>query len=182
MKSLIKVGVDRVPFWISALCTISADGARTTPPTIIQIIGDDCGANDFGYQNGKRTLTPHIDSLVADGIEFSSYHTYKVCSPSRASIMTGRYPWGVGYYDMKGPEVVPMEYQLLPQLLRQHAGYATAMLGKWNLGHSLFPHTPTRRGFDTFFGYYAACLVDYWYHGAPANEEGRRNCLGHRRR
>jgi arylsulfatase B len=73
---------------------------------------------------------------------------------------------------MKGPEVVPVEFKLTPELLREHAGYATAMLGKWNLGHTLFPYTPTRRGFDTFFGYYAACLVDYWYHGSPKNQCG----------
>jgi len=142
------------------------------PPTIIQIIGDDCGYNDFGYQNGGRTRTPEIDSLVADGIELTSYHTYKVCAPSRASILTGRYPWGVGYYDMHGPEVVPVGFDMTPALLRKHGNYSTAMLGKWNLGHQLFPYTPTRRGFDSFFGYYAACLVDYWYHGAPANECG----------
>ena len=56
----------------------------------LQIIGDDCGYNDFGYQNGGRTHTPYIDALVADGIELTSYHTYKVCAPSRASILSGR--------------------------------------------------------------------------------------------
>ena len=111
---------------------------------------------DFGYQNGGHTFTPHIDALVRDGIELSSYHTYKVCAPSRASILTGRYPFGVGYYDMKGPEVVPVDFKMTPLVLREQAGYTTAMLGKWNLGHQLFPYTPTRRGFDTFFGYVSA--------------------------
>ena len=55
-------------------------------------------------------------------------------------------------------EVVPMDFKLLPQLLKD-AGYTTAAIGKWNLGALLLPHTPTRRGFDTFFGYYAACQV-----------------------
>ncbi len=91
----------------------------TTPPTIIHIIGDDCGYNDFGYQNDGKTYTPHIDALVADGIELTSYYTYKVCSPSRASIMTGRYSWGVGYYDMRGPLAVPLEFKMLPAVLKE---------------------------------------------------------------
>ena len=68
--------------------------------------------------------------------------------------MTGRYPWGVGYYDMHGPEVVPMDYKLVPELMKE-AGFVTAAVGKWNLGHVLKPFTPTRRGFDSFLGYYS---------------------------
>jgi hypothetical protein len=91
--------------------------------------------------------------------------------------MTGRYPWGVGYYDMKGPEAIPLDFKLVADLLHDagwvrgnpHRGpfrapagapsleiwtppmQATHAIGKWNLGHHLFPYTPTRRGFDTFF-------------------------------
>lgn len=54
--------------------------------------------------------------------------------PTRASLMTGRYPWGVGYYDMKGPEMVPLSFVMLPQLLHD-MGFATHALGKWNLGN-----------------------------------------------
>jgi arylsulfatase A-like enzyme len=131
-------------------------------PTIIQIVADDLGYNDLGYENGGKTFTPHIDAMVKQGgIAIKTYYTYKVCAPSRASILSGRYPFGVGYYDMKGPEVVPTSFDLTPALLKK-VGYTTAALGKWNLGHQLYPYTPTRRGFDTFFGYYAACQVDYW--------------------
>jgi hypothetical protein len=58
-------------------------------------------------------------------------YTYKVCSPTRSSLLSGRYPWRMGYYDMKGPELLPLDTTLLPQLLR---GHATAAVGKWNLG------------------------------------------------
>ncbi len=60
----------------------------------------------------------------------------------------------------------------MQRFLLTAATHCIARAGKWNLGHHLFPYTPTRRGFSSFFGYYAACQVDYWYHGAPANECG----------
>ena len=87
--------------------------------------------------------------------------------------MTGRYPWGVGYYDMKGPSLsIPLGFKLVSDLLADHASYETHAIGKWNLGHHVYPLTPTRRGFKTFFGYYAAAQSDYWTHGAPPNECG----------
>ena len=57
-------------------------------PNVIIIFADDLGYNDLGVFNGNRTLTPHIDALITDGIFLSNYYTYKVCSPSRASIMS----------------------------------------------------------------------------------------------
>jgi arylsulfatase B len=95
-----------------------------------------------------------------------SAHRLPAPQPTRASLMTGRYPWGVGYYDMKGPEMVPLSFVMLPQLLHD-MGFATHALGKWNLGNLVKDFTPTYRGFDTFTGYYAAALKDYWYHGNP---------------
>ena len=59
---------------------------------------------------------------------------------------------------MKGPEALPLEYQLLPQLLKDHAGYRCHAIGKWNLGAQAKSYTPTYRGFDSFFGYYNAAL------------------------
>lgn len=80
--------------------------------------------------------------------------------------MTGRYPWGVGYYDMTGEEAVPLSFSMLPEVLKKHAGYETHAIGKWNLGDFTKDYTPTFRGFDSFLGYYAAAQADYWYHGS----------------
>ena len=150
---------------LTLLSAITAVASPAVPPTIVHVIADDLGYNDLGFANGGKTHTPHIDAAVAKGISLTSYHTYKVCSPTRASIMTGRYPWGVGYYDMKGPEAVPLEYQMLPAVLKEQYGYETHAVGKWNLGNIVKDYTPTFRGFDSFVGYYAAALRDYWYHG-----------------
>ena len=79
---------------------------------------------DGSVQDNVYTLTPSINRLMSEGIKLTAYHTYKVCAPSRAAIMTGRYPWGIGYYDMKGPEAIPLEFKLVANLLAD-AGYET---------------------------------------------------------
>lgn len=157
----------------------------------------DLGYDDLGFRNGHKTITPAINELVAEGIVLSHYHTYKVCGPSRASIMTGRYPWGIGYYDMTGQEAVSLEYTLIPEVL-QASGWKTAAIGKvnrvsslcwwvfpnltrpavlwhpramqWDLGAWTKRYTPTFRGFGSFVGYYNAALKDYWYHGGTCSK------------
>jgi len=73
-------------------------------PHVIMIVADDLGYNDLGIRNthvtGPRTLTPTIDGLISNGVTLSSYHTFKICGPSRAASLTGRYPWGAGFYSM----------------------------------------------------------------------------------
>lgn len=138
--------------------------ATPSSPNIIFIVGDDVGYNDLGAVNGNRTYTPHLDRLKADGITLSSYYTFKVCSPSRAAMLTGRYPWGAGFYDMsEDTNHCTRNFTALPQMLD---GYKRHALGKWDTGFLLEECTPTERGFDTFLGYYEACEADYWYHGA----------------
>jgi len=149
-----------------ALLGAVAEGAAGAPPTIVHVVADDLGWDDLGFANGGKTYTPHIDKAVKEGIQLMSYYTWKVCSPSRASIMTGRYPWGVGYYDMTGQEAVPSNFKMLPAVLKEHAGYETHAIGKWNLGSETKDYTPTFRGFDSFLGYYQAATPDYWYHGS----------------
>ena len=103
-----------------------------------------------------------------------SYHTFKICGPSRTSTLTGRYPWGAGSYDMlRDNAATTTNFTLFPELLR-NAGYKTAALGKWDVGWMLRNATPTYRGFGTFYGYYVACLSDYWYLTVP---NGGAECL-----
>eukprot|EP00036_Acanthoecidae_sp_10tr_P003653 CAMPEP_0182937928 /NCGR_PEP_ID=MMETSP0105_2-20130417/42963_1 /TAXON_ID=81532 ORGANISM="Acanthoeca-like sp., Strain 10tr" /NCGR_SAMPLE_ID=MMETSP0105_2 /ASSEMBLY_ACC=CAM_ASM_000205 /LENGTH=113 /DNA_ID=CAMNT_0025077177 /DNA_START=47 /DNA_END=384 /DNA_ORIENTATION=- len=103
-------------FFASAAAAAAASPSLRSP-IVVHVVADDLGYNDLGFMNGNKTHTPHVNRLVRDGVLLTQYHTYKVCSPSRAAIMTGRYPWGVGYYDMLGPEMVPLNFVMLPQLL-----------------------------------------------------------------
>ena len=147
-----------------AVVDAASAGTGAPPVTVLHVIADDLGYQDLGHFNGGKTVSPQINARIEEGILLRQYYTYKVCGPSRAAIMTGRYPWAMGYYDMEGQEAVPLEYTMLPEVLQRN-GWSTHALGKWNLGHLVKEYTPTFRGFDTFFGYYAAAIGDYWWHG-----------------
>jgi arylsulfatase B/arylsulfatase I/J len=99
---------------------------------VVLIVADDLGYNDLGVTNGGKTITPELDSLIKGGVTLSSYYTFRVCSPTRASIQTGRYPWGVGYYDMSDDSnhCVDPAFKMLPQLMKEE-GYRTHAIGKW---------------------------------------------------
>ena len=129
-----------------------------TPPNIVFILVDDLGATDFGCYGSKFYETPNIDRLAKDGIRFTqAYSACTVCSPTRASLLTGRNPadlritdWIPGHARPKAKLKVPAWTQALkpglvtlPGLLKK-AGYATASIGKWHLG----PEAPTEHGFD----------------------------------
>lgn len=134
--------------------------AEMDKPNIIVMLMDNLGYGDIQCYGCARHRTPHIDRLAREGIRFTSfYSTSGVCTPSRASLMTGCYPRRVNLHvgghgnavlmpvDPKGlhPDEITMA-----RLLKDH-GYATACIGKWHLGDQL-PFLPTRHGFDQFFG------------------------------
>ena len=87
-----------------ALATVAfstlAASALAAPPNIVMIVGDDVGYADLGLRNCGKAPTPTLDGLIGEGLTLSSYYAFKICSPSRASSMTGRYPWASGFYDM----------------------------------------------------------------------------------
>ena len=121
---------------ISILNLIVSEANAITKPNIFLIVADDLGYNDLGYKNGNRTMTPHIDGMVSKGVRLSQYYTFKLCSPTRASIQSGRYPWGVGFYDMADKRFgdsfhcIHPDTILLPELLKRQ-GYATHAIGKF---------------------------------------------------
>ncbi|XP_063674089.1 arylsulfatase I-like isoform X2 [Bolinopsis microptera] len=129
-----------------------------THPNILVVIADDLGYNDVGYQGHGDIKTPYIDRLASSSIILQRHYTQPMCSPSRAALFTGRYPfrYGMGgsraiYYGSKhGLDI--SEY-LLPQALKT-ADYKTYLIGKWHLGFAGWDMTPTRRGFDYFYGTY----------------------------
>jgi arylsulfatase A-like enzyme len=129
--------------------------AQARRPNIVLIVADDMGYADVGFQGSRDIPTPHIDALAKGGIRFAdAYVTGPYCSPTRAGLMTGRYPQRFGHeFNPDGsPEYgLPLDQTTMADHLRA-AGYRTALFGKWHLGASRQLH-PMERGFDEFFGF-----------------------------
>lgn len=127
----------------------------TAQPNILVMVADDLGWADVGYHGGDID-TPSLDLLAEQGVQLNRFYTTPICSPTRAALMTGRDPirLGVAYgvilpWDNIG--VHPDEH-FMPQSF-QGAGYQTAMVGKWHLGHAQMTYHPNNRGFDHFYGH-----------------------------
>jgi arylsulfatase A-like enzyme len=155
-----------------------------TPPNIIYIISDDQGWKDVGY-HGSDILTPNIDALAAEGARLTEFYAQPMCTPTRAALMTGRYPlrYGMqlGVIPSGGSYGLPTEEYTLPQALKE-AGYRTAMVGKWHLGHADTKYWPRSRGFDSFYGalvgeidhfeHESHGIKDWYRNEEPLDEEG----------
>ncbi|MCL4120577.1 UNVERIFIED_CONTAM: hypothetical protein GTU68_028558 [Idotea baltica] len=135
-------------------------------PNILIILTDDQGYHDVSYYGTKDIRTPHIDALAADGIIMDNFYANcPVCSPTRASLMSGRYPDVVGVpgvirtYPEDNWGYLDPSISLLPDELKSQ-GYNTALIGKWHLGLES-PNTPTERGFDFFHGWLGDMMDDY---------------------
>jgi len=160
--------IGAIAFWVgSAGCTfpsIWAANAAPAPakrlPNFIVILADDMGYGDLGCFGSTRNRTPHLDRMAAEGTRFTSfYSTSGVCTPSRASLMTGCYPMRVGMQtnctgvyvicpnDKKG---ISAKEKTMAQVLKAR-GYATGCIGKWHLGDQP-EFLPTRHGFDYYYG------------------------------
>ncbi len=129
-------------------------GAADPKPNIVFIMADDLGNADLGYR-GSDIKTPNIDKLAASGVRCESFYGMPVCTPSRATLMTGRYPIRHGLQTLvifpSHGYGLPTDELTLPQALKA-AGYQTYMVGKWHLGHADRKYWPQNRGFDSFYG------------------------------
>jgi arylsulfatase A-like enzyme len=127
-------------------------------PNIIIILVDDMGFADVGFNGCKDIPTPNIDRIATNGVKFTNgYVTFSVCGPSRAGLLTGRYPQRFGYernpqYRPYDPNMgLPKEENTLAEALKQ-VGYTSGIIGKWHQGADISNH-PLNRGFNEFFGH-----------------------------
>jgi arylsulfatase A-like enzyme len=159
--------------------------AADRKPNIIHIVADDLGWKDVGFNGATDLKTPHLDALAKGGAKFTQFYTQSMCTPTRAALMTGRYPFRYGLQTIVSPG--PAGYGLdateflMPQCLKD-AGYCTAIIGKWHLGHADIKYWPKQRGFDYQYGamigeldYYThsdAGVLDWFRNNKPVKEKG----------
>ncbi len=173
--------------FISCLLVCSGFAAK---PNIVLIVSDDQGYPDLGCIGSKPLITPNLDKLAAEGVRGTSFYvTWPACTPSRGSILTGRYPQRNGLYDMVRNDLVNFghrfgaeEYAVSPEMtlgldvrevtignMLQQAGYVTGCVGKWDMGQAK-RFLPLQRGFDFFYGH-GNNGIDYYTHeryGVPS--------------
>ena len=162
----------------SHACALAQGQPNRPAPNVVLIVVDDMGYGDLGCYGSKQIRTPGIDRLAKEGVRLTDcYANSAMCSPTRASLMTGRYPqragfdWAIGYGE-HGRGLAGSEASLARML--RGAGYRTALFGKWHLGYD-DRFSPIVHGFDEFFGFLAAD-IDYYGHreaiGTPGLYEG----------
>jgi len=147
----------------------SPAGGPPDKPNVIVILADDLGWADLRCYGAQDMETPAVDRLAAEGMKFDDFHANcPVCSPTRAALLTGRYPELVGVPGVIRTDprdswgnLIPQAV-MLPELLRR-AGYHTALVGKWHLGLQS-PSLPNERGFDHFHGFLGDMMDNYVTH------------------
>ena len=174
--------------------SVQKSGTSPRQPNILLIVSDDQGYNDLGCYGSAEIKTPNLDRLAAAGVRLRSFYvTWPACTPSRGSLLTGRYPQRNGTYDMFRNDKVDFDYKygpdeyavsweqvggmdthevLIPRVLKQ-AGYVSGIFGKWDLGQ-LHRYLPLQRGFDEFYGF-TNTGIDYWIHERYGVPSMRRN-------
>ena len=134
-------------------------------PDIVFLLIDDLGFADCGFNGGQQIKTPNIDRLAKAGAILEHHYVQPVCSPTRSTLLTGRYPTRTGVYSIVSPHAawgLPLAERTLADALKQ-AGYATEIVGKWHLGEFKPAYLPLARGFDHHYGHYFG-MLDYFIH------------------
>ena len=176
-RSVLKTGAAFVAA-VAALSVVetAALAATAARPHIIYILADDLGWQDIGFR-GSDIATPNIDKLAKTGRRLDEFYAQPMCTPTRAAIMTGRYPLRYGLqmgvipsgadYGLATDEVT------LPQTLKQ-SGYYNAIVGKWHLGHAKKEYWPNQRGFDYAYGPLIG-EIDHFKHSSHGVKDWFRN-------
>lgn len=170
---------------VALTAPVIARAQQPARPNIIHIVADDLGWKDVGFNGCADIKTPNIDALAAGGAKFTQFYVQPMCTPTRACLMTGRYPFRYGLQTAVIPSVsaygLDTSERLLPQCLGE-AGYKTAIIGKWHLGHADKQYWPKQRGFDyqygamigelDYFTHEEHGVLDWFRDNEPVKEEG----------
>src|SRR5215510_6755352 len=155
---------------------MAASQGSASRPNIVYIVADDLGRKDTGF-HGSDIKTPNLDKLARSGAVLEQFYAQPMCTPTRAALMTGRYPmrYGLqtGVIPTGGTYGLATDERLLPQALKD-AGYTTAIVGKWHLGHADRKYWPRQRGFDYQYGPVLG-EIDYFTHSAHGTTDWYRN-------
>lgn len=130
----------------------SVAGDSTTRPNVLLLITDDQGYGDFSIHGNTHLRTPHIDKLGADSVRFDRFYVNSFCAPTRAALLTGRWPLRTGCHGVThNAEAMKQSEVTMAEALHE-GGYRSACIGKWHNGEQ-FPFTPQGQGFDESFGF-----------------------------
>lgn len=165
------------------VCCLSGQAAQQ--PNIVHIVADDLGWKDVGFNGSRDIKTPNLDKLADEGAKLSQFYVQPMCTPTRAALMTGRYPFRYGLQTAVIPSVsdygLDTTEWMMPQCLKE-AGYKTAIIGKWHLGHADRKFWPRQRGFDyqygamigelDYFTHEEHGVLDWYRDNEPVREEG----------
>ena len=158
MKTSLGAILPLLLFLVSQCTAADAIASPGRPVNIVIMLADDLGYGDLGCYGHPTIRTPNLDRMAAEGIRFTDFYACAVvCTPSRAGLLTGRYPIRTGMTDDKrrvlfpnsAGGLQPSEITIASALKTK--GYATACIGKWHLGH-LPKYMPTSHGFDYYYG------------------------------
>ena len=163
--------------FLLALTVCSLNLLSLEKPNVIIILTDDLGWGDVSYHDGYIP-TPNIDQLAKDGMEMNRFYSNPVCSPTRASMLTGLHIFNHGVVrPFMNPAAeqtgMPPELKIMPQYFKE-AGYQTALSGKWHLGMAKKEFWPTNRGFETSYGHMTGG-IGYFDHTAAGRLDWHRN-------
>jgi len=143
-------------YLVAFQCLLSA-----APPNILLIVTDDQGFGDLSVHGNPHLKTPNIDRLANEGVRFDRFYVNSFCAPTRAALLTGRWPLRTGCHGVTHNKeaMKPSEVTLAEAL--KPGGYRSACVGKWHNGEQ-FPFTPQGQGFDEFFGFNNGHWNDYF--------------------
>jgi arylsulfatase A len=166
------IGMKQLAVLVIVFCfattAVLAQKKNAAKPNIIFILADDLGYGDLGCYGQQKIRTPNIDALAKSGIQFTQFYSGStVCAPARSSFLTGQH---TGHTPVRGNKSFQPEGQTpLPDsavtiaMELQKAGYTTAAFGKWGLGYITTSGSPSKKGFDKFYGYNCQSLAHNYY-------------------